>query len=169
MGRVPAFDPRTQKGPWLNLLAWTARQRPVTWFLVNVGNKIDPILMRASGGRLKSTFSAPTVLLTHTGAKSGKKRRTPLAYFTEGDDVVLIASRGGHRNHPAWYHNITANPEIELWTNGGGGRYRAREATGKTRERLWEMATTFYPGFVKYQERAGDRRIPVVLCSPQDD
>jgi deazaflavin-dependent oxidoreductase (nitroreductase family) len=168
VGRVPAFDPTAPKGLWMSFLSWTARQRPMTWFLVNIGNKIDPVLMRASGGRVKSTFNAPTVLLTHTGAKSGKKRRTPLAYFTDGDNVVLIASRGGHQDHPAWYHNVTANPEVELWTKGGGGRYRAEEAQGKLRDRLWELATGHYPGFAKYQERAGDRRIPVIVCSPLD-
>ena len=166
MGRVPSFDPLATKSPWMSTLSWAARQRPVTWFLVNVGNKIDPYLMRASGGRLKSTINAPTVLLTHTGAKSGKKRSTPLAYFTDGADVVLIASRGGHRNHPAWYFNVMAHPEVELWTKGGGGRYRAAEAKGKKRERLWNLATRFYPGFARYQERAGDRRIPVIVCSP---
>jgi deazaflavin-dependent oxidoreductase (nitroreductase family) len=169
VGRVPAFDPMAPKGLWMSLLSWTARQRPVTWFLVHVGNKIDPVLMRASGGRVRTTFNAPTVLLTHTGAKSGKKRRTPLAYFTDGAEVVLIASRGGHREHPAWFHNVTANPEVELWTNGGGGRYRAEEAQGKPRDRLWALATAYYPGFAKYQERAGDRRIPVIVCSPLDE
>jgi deazaflavin-dependent oxidoreductase (nitroreductase family) len=168
VGRVPSFDPLEPKGPWMSSLSWAARQRPVTWFLVNIGTKVDPSLMRASGGRLKSTFNAPTVLLTHTGAKSGKKRSTPLGYFTDGDDVVLIASSGGHRDHPAWYFNVIANPEVELWTKGGGGLYRAREAKGKQRERLWELATSFYPGFARYQERAGDRRIPVIVCSPED-
>jgi deazaflavin-dependent oxidoreductase (nitroreductase family) len=168
MGRVPSYDPLTPKGPWLNTLSWAARQRPVTWFLVNVGNKIDPYLMRASGGRVKSTINAPTVLLTHTGAKSGSKRTTPLGYFTDGDDVILIASRGGDRNHPAWYFNVRANPEVELFTKGGGGRYRAKEADGSERERLWDLATSFYPGFARYQERAGDRRIPVIVCSPRD-
>jgi len=168
VGRVREFDPQAPKGVLLSTLSWTARRRPVTWFLVNVGNKIDPYLMRATGGRLKTTVTAPTVLLTHTGAKSGKKRTTPLAYFTDDDDVVLIASRGGHRDHPAWYHNVVANSEVELWTKGGGGHYRAREATRKERERLWALATGFYPGFARYQERAGDRRIPVIVCSPQD-
>jgi deazaflavin-dependent oxidoreductase (nitroreductase family) len=168
MERVPSYDPLTPKGPWLNTLSWAARQRPVTWLLVNIGNKIDPYLMRASGGRVKSTINAPTVLLTHTGAKSGRKRTTPLGYFTDGDDVILIASRGGDRNHPAWYFNVRANPEVELFTKGGGGRYRAREAEGSERERLWDLATSFYPGFARYQERAGDRRIPVIVCSPRD-
>jgi deazaflavin-dependent oxidoreductase (nitroreductase family) len=169
VGTVPSYDPNEPKGIWMSSLSWAARQRPVTWFLVNIGNKIDPYLMRASGGRVRSTLNAPTVLLTHTGAKSGKKRTTPLAYFSDGDDVILIASRGGHRDHPAWYHNVRANPEVELWTKGGGGRYRAKEAEGKERQRLWDLATAFYPGFARYQERAGDRRIPVIVCTPEDD
>jgi deazaflavin-dependent oxidoreductase (nitroreductase family) len=168
MGRVRPYDPLRLQGPWLKALSWTARQRPATWFLVNIGNRIDPYLMKASGGRVKSTINAPTVLLTHTGAKSGSRRTTPLAYFTDGDKVVLIASRGGHRNHPSWYFNVTANPEVELWTKGGGGRYRAREAEGEERQRLWNLATRFYPGFASYQERAGDRRIPVIVCEPED-
>jgi deazaflavin-dependent oxidoreductase (nitroreductase family) len=169
VGRVPEFDPTAKKGPWLSALSWSARQRPVTWFLVNVGNKIDPVLMKATGGRVKSTLTAPTVLLTHTGSKSGRERTTPLAYFTDGDDVVVIASRGGHQNHPSWYFNVRANPGVKLWTKGGGGGYRAREAEGNERTHLWKLATTMYPGFASYQERAGDRRIPVIVCSPQDD
>jgi deazaflavin-dependent oxidoreductase (nitroreductase family) len=168
-GRVRSFDPTQPKNAWASFLAWSARQRPVTWFLVNVGQRIDPPLMKLSGGRLKSTFNAPQVLLTHTGAKSGKKRTTPLAYFTEGDDVILIASKGGAPDHPAWYRNLCANPEVELWSKGGGGRYRAREAEGEERERLWKLTTDFYPGYAKYQERCPDRRIPVMVCSPLDD
>jgi len=166
MGRVKPQDPHERKGPWMRFLAWAARQRPVTWYLVNIGGKIDPPLMRISGGRLKTTFNAPTVLLVHTGRKTGEKRQTPLGYFTDGDDVVLIASRGGHERNPPWYHNIRANPEIELWTGKHGGRYRAREAEGADREQLWQTATEFYPGFASYQERAGSRRIPVIVCSP---
>jgi deazaflavin-dependent oxidoreductase (nitroreductase family) len=165
---VPSYDPLKAQGPWLRTLAWAARQRPVTWYLVHVGNKIDPYLMRATGGRLKSSLNAPTVLLTHTGAKTGEKRTTPLAYFTDGEDVVLIASRGGSVRHPAWYHNVRANPEVELWSKGVGGRYVAREATGEERERLWDLALSLYPGFARYQVRAGDRTIPVIVCTLRD-
>jgi deazaflavin-dependent oxidoreductase (nitroreductase family) len=165
-GRVRPFDPTIPQGPLLRALSWLARQRPVTWYLVHIGQRVDPLLMKATRGRVKSTISAPTVLLTHTGAKSGQRRTTPLAYFTSGDDVVLIASRGGSARHPAWYHNVKANPEVELWSGGGGGGYRARVAEGAERERLWKLATDYYPGFARYQQRAGERRIPVVVCSP---
>ena len=167
-GRVPSVDPQARKGPVMSTLARAARMRPVTWFLINVGNRVDPLLMRASGGRLKTTVIAPTVLLTHTGARSGTRRTTPLAYFTDGDDVIVIASRGGHESNPAWLYNVRAHPEIELWSGGRGGRYHAREAEGGERERLWQLATEFYPGFASYQVRAGDRVIPVVVCSPSE-
>jgi F420H(2)-dependent quinone reductase len=170
MGRVAPNDPEQPQSTWIKGLSWVARQKPITWFLVNIGGKIDPILMRATGGRVRSTLNAPTILLTHIGAKTGKRRETPLAYFTVGDDVVLIASKGGAEKDPAWYRNLTANPEVELWTGGdAGGRYRARRADGSERERLWELATTYYAGFAGYQERAKDRVIPVVVCSPLED
>jgi len=169
MGRVRSFDPALGERPLFRALAWVGRQKPATWFLVNVGNRIDPTLMRISGGRLKTTINAPTVVLSHRGARSGKPRETPLTYFNDGDDVILIASRGGHRKHPAWYHNVRSHPEVELWTRGGGGRYRAGVAEGAERERLWALATSFYPGFATYQKRAGDRRIPVVVCEPLED
>ena len=167
MGRVPTYDPNEPKGLWMSSLSWAARQRPVTWFLVNIGNKIDPYLMRATGGRVKSTISAPTVLLTHTGAKSGKKRTTPLAYFTDGDDVVIIASKGGAESHPAWYHNLKAHPEVEASTDGNPEPYVAREADGAERDRLWDLATTLYSGYADYQRRAPERRIPVMVLEPR--
>jgi deazaflavin-dependent oxidoreductase (nitroreductase family) len=168
MGRIPPFDPREDMTPWLRGLSFFARQPPVTWFLVNVGNRIDPFLMKATGGRIKSTISSPTVLLKHTGAASNKVRETPLAYLSDGERVILIASAGGAPRHPSWYFNILANPEVELWAKGKGGRYRAEPATGAERERLWKIAVDFYPGFQNYQERAHDRVIPVVVCSPLD-
>jgi deazaflavin-dependent oxidoreductase (nitroreductase family) len=168
VGRVRPQDPKQRKNLFNRALERAGRQRPVTWFLVNIGGRIDPILMRLTGGRLKSTMNAPTVVLTHTGAKSGKQRKTPLAYFTDGDDVILIASKGGAEHNPAWYHNVRANPEVELWNSGGGGRYRAREAEGDERRRLWELTTSFNAGYADYQERT-ERAIPVIVCSPLED
>jgi deazaflavin-dependent oxidoreductase (nitroreductase family) len=169
MGRVPPQDPRASKGLFRRGFFWLAEQRALGWIPIKVGNRVDPSLMRITGGRVKLSLAFPTALLTHTGAKSGKKRTTPLAYFTDADNVVLIASQSGAATHPAWYHNVIANPEVELWANGRGGRYRAREAQGELRDRLWREATSFYPGFAKYQERSPDRRIPVVVCVPQEE
>jgi len=140
------------------------------WMALNVANKVDPYLMRASRGLIKVPSGVPTVLLTHTGAKSGKKRTTPLVYFTDGGNVILIASQTGKPRHPGWYHNLKAHPEVEFWARGRGGVYRAHEAEGAERERLWKLATQLYPGYDDYQRRAdaAGRRIPVIVCEPLD-
>ncbi|HET9118958.1 MAG TPA: nitroreductase/quinone reductase family protein [Solirubrobacterales bacterium] len=170
MARVPDFDPETPRNPIQRATRWLAKSRFGGWMALNVANKVDPVLIRASGGRLKMPSGAPTVLLSHTGAKSGRKRTTPLLYFTDGGRVVLIASQTGKAKHPSWFHNVRANPEVELWASGRGGSYRAGVADGDDRERLWRLATQLYPGYDDYQQRAdvAGRRIPVVVCEPLD-
>jgi deazaflavin-dependent oxidoreductase (nitroreductase family) len=168
VGRVPDFDPAKPRNPIQRSLRWIAKGRFGGWMALNVANKIDPYLMRASRGLIKVPSGASTVLLTHTGAKSGKTRTTPLVYFTDDGNVVLIASQTGKPKHPAWYHNLRANPDVELWARGRGGAYRAREAEGEERDRLWRLATQLYPGYDDYQRKAVGRRIPVVVCEPRD-
>jgi deazaflavin-dependent oxidoreductase (nitroreductase family) len=170
VGRVPDFDPATPRNPLQRGLRWLAKGKFGGWMALNVANKLDPHLMRASRGLLKVPSGTPTVLLSHTGAKSGKERTTPLVYFTDNGNVVLIASQTGKPKHPSWFHNLKANPEMQLWSGGRGGTYRAREAEGEERERLWKLATQLYPGYDDYQRRAdvAGRRIPVVVCEPPD-
>ena len=170
MAPVPDFDPATPRNPMQRATRWLAKTGFGGWVALNVANKIDPYLMRATRGLLKMPSGAPTVLLNHTGAKSGMKRTTPLLYFTDDGNVILVASQTGKAKHPAWFHNIKANPEVELWAGGRGGVYRAREAAGEERSRLWGLATQLYPGYDDYQHRAdvAGRRIPVVVCEPLD-
>lgn len=141
--------------------------RPGAWFFVHVAMRIDRKIMPATGGRLRMTLGMPSALLTHEGARSGTVRTTPLVYFSDGDDVVFVASNGGAPRHPAWLHNIRRHPEVEVSTDGRPEPYVAREADGPERERLWKAAVGMYPGYAVYQERAGERRIPVVVCSPR--
>ena len=164
---VPEVDPLQEKTAFTRLVERGAQLRLVTWLLVHVGRKVDPVLMRLSGGRVNLTGTEAIVVLRHLGAKSGKVRHTPLAYFTAGEDVILVASSGGLPRHPAWLHNIRANPDVELWVGRRGGMYRARVATAQERADLWPKAITFYSGYDGYQHRAGDREIPVVICSPR--
>lgn len=107
----------------------------------------------------------PVALLTTTGARSGKERTTPLLFFHDGANVVLVASYGGNAHHPAWYHNLRANPRCELFYGGHKGTYTAREAE-EERERLWLEANSLYRGYGIYQERTGGRRIPVLILEP---
>jgi deazaflavin-dependent oxidoreductase (nitroreductase family) len=170
VGRVPDFDPAKPRNPFQRASRWLAKTRFGGWVALNVANKVDPVLMRATGGRVRIPNGASTVLLTHTGAKSGTTRTTPLVYFTDAGNVILIASQTGKPKHPGWFHNLRANPDVELWSAGGGGAYRARVATPVERERLWSLATRLYPGYDDYQRRAdaAGRRIPVVVCEPRD-
>ena len=109
----------------------------------------------------------PVTLLTATGAKSGQRRTTPLLYFYDDGDVVVIASNGGRPFNPAWYHNLRANPEATLFINGRTMACTAREATGSERERLWARAVDLFRGYETYQRRTRGRQIPVMVLTPK--
>ena len=139
------------------------------WFGINVSARVDPFLLRVSRGRVSSFQMAPIVALTVPGRKSGRDHTTPLLYFTDGDDVILVASSFGREKHPAWYYNVQAHPEVTLTARGESARYVAREVTGEERERLWLLANRLYPGYDDYQVRAtasGRSAIPVLRLSP---
>jgi deazaflavin-dependent oxidoreductase (nitroreductase family) len=106
------------------------------------------------------------LLLDHVGAKSGTRRTTPLVYVDDGRDVVIVASKGGYPKHPAWYHNVLANPDTMVQIGSERRRVHARLATGEERPRLWPMAVATYPGYAGYQERT-DREIPLVVLEPR--
>ena len=137
------------------------------WFFVHVAHHVDPFLLRASKGRVSLAPGQPIALVTVKGAKSGVPRQTPLLFASDGDDIILLASNAGSTRHPAWYHNLRANPRVDVIAPGGrSGRYLAREAEGSERERLWEIAADLYAGYDVYQGRARGRRIPVMVLSP---
>ena len=145
-----------------------AASRAGSWWFLNVANPIDRRLVPATNGRLSSAPGKQVCVVETVGAKSGQRRRIPLQYATDGDDLVLIASSGGAPKHPAWYHNLRANPEVRVWANKGrSGDYVARVAQGEERERMWRRAVELYPGYETYQERTGGREIPVIALSPK--
>lgn len=143
-----------------------AASRPGSWYILNVSARIDPVLLKATDGRLSTMPGVPILLLRHTGARTGETRETPLVYLEDGKDLVLIASKGGAPSHPQWYRNLLANPECEVIAKGRSGRYHAREATGARRDRLWDRAVELYGGYAVYQQRAGGRRVPVMVLTP---
>jgi deazaflavin-dependent oxidoreductase (nitroreductase family) len=106
-----------------------------------------------------------TVLITNTGARTGKPRKTSLAFLWRGDDMVVIASKGGAPHHPAWYHNLKANPRVRVQYQGGDEPRVAREAIGEERDALFAEAAATYPNFAAYQKRATGRTIPVMVLS----
>jgi deazaflavin-dependent oxidoreductase (nitroreductase family) len=104
----------------------------------------------------------PMLLLDHTGAKSGNKRTSPLVYTEDGDDMVLVASKGGNPKNPAWFHNLRANPETTVQVGSERRAVRARVAEGDERDRLWPKAVDTYSGYRGYQKRT-EREIPLVI------
>ena len=108
----------------------------------------------------------PTLLLVSTGRQSGEPRPLPLIYGRSGDSYVVIASKGGAPDHPAWYLNLVVNPECEIHVGTLRTRARARTAEGAEREELWKRLTEIYPPYDDYQVSAGERRIPVVVLEP---
>ena len=125
-------------------------------------------IYRATNGLVGHRFpgAPPMLLLDHVGARSGVRRTTPLVYVRDGDDVVIVASKGGHPRHPAWFHNLRANPEATVQIGSERRAVRARVATAEERERLWPMAVRTYSGYRGYQART-QREIPLVVLEPR--
>ena len=105
---------------------------------------------------------APIAILFTTGRTSGEQRTNPLIFGRDGDDVVLVASKGGAPEHPGWYRNLRANHEAEIQIMADRWRVRARDAEGEERERLWELMAEIWPHYDEYAART-DREIPVVV------
>src|SRR4051794_24930136 len=118
---------------------------------------------RSNGGEVTGMFAgAPIVLITTTGAKSGERRTTPIVYTTDGDNIVIIASKGGSPTSPDWYHNLVANPDVTVEVPTEKFEARARVAQEPERERLYRAQAALMPNFAEY-EKATTRKIPVVV------
>ena len=133
-----------------------------------LANAVHRTVLSVSGGRIGGDLmNMPVLELTTTGAKTGQTRTSILTTpVQEGDTIVVVASRGGDPQHPAWFHNLKANPDVEVSMKGGPKRpMRARVASPEERARLWPLVTKRYSGYADYQKRAA-REIPLVLLEP---
>ena len=134
-----------------------------------ISRRIDRVLIPLSGARLSMGPPGRTVLLTTTGARSGRARVASLAFGWDGDDMIVIASKGGAARHPAWYHNLKADPRVRVEHRGGIEQRIAREATGEERDELFARMAGDFPNFDAYQRRAtaaSGRKIPVMVFEP---
>jgi len=123
--------------------------------------------LRANAGKATSGpfVGRPVLILTNTGARSGEARETPLAYTRDGDNYVVIASKGGAPTHPGWFHNVVANPDVEVEVLGETIPARARVAEGAEHDRLYAAQARLMPAFADYQKRT-TRKIPVIVLEP---
>ena len=105
---------------------------------------------------------SPTLILTTKGRRSGEPRPTPLIYQPYGDDYLVVASKGGADDPPAWYLNLETNPEVQVQIKGDRFKPRARTATPDERPEMWRTMTATWPAYDDYQRKT-DREIPVVV------
>ncbi|MEZ0115491.1 deazaflavin-dependent oxidoreductase (nitroreductase family) [Catenulispora sp. EB89] len=108
----------------------------------------------------------PIIILTTTGAKTGKVRKTPLMRVEHDGSYAVVASMGGAPKHPVWYHNIVAHPEVELQDGATRKQYLAHEASGEEKAQWWARATQTWPDYDTYQTKT-DRQIPLFVLTPR--
>lgn len=156
---------------WHRFVQKLASTTAGAWLFARTLHHVDPFLLRISGGAVslpQVLAGLPTVLLTTTGAKTGKRRTVPVLGLDDGERWVVVATNWGGENHPAWYYNVRANPAVELTWKGRTETYFARDATDEERAAYWDRAKQLYVGFEAYRQRT-DREIPVVVLTPTAD
>lgn len=167
VARISTFRTQSEKSRIDKALQALAQTRLGGWLFVNVFPAIDRWLIPRSGGRLKVALGQPILILHTRGAKSGQSRRTPLLYTPYDGGFIVVASKAGAPNHPAWYHNISAYPEaVSVDLGGQQIAVRPRVVEEPERSELWQLVNDNYNGYDTYQRRAGSRAIPVVVLQP---
>src|ERR1022692_149758 len=138
------------------------------WGLLGRAMQGHTALYRATGGRIGHRFprAPPMLLLDPVGAKSATLRKSPLVYVRDGEDVVLVASKGGYPKNPGWFYNLKANPDTEVQIGSERRQVHAHVADPKERKRLWPMALMTYGGYADYQ-KGTEREIPLVVLEPR--
>jgi deazaflavin-dependent oxidoreductase (nitroreductase family) len=163
---LPHVDPLAPRGPLYRAYMRFLATRFAAWLSMHIVWKVDPQLMRATGGRLGMGLTLPTALLETRGARTGRARRNGVIYFHDGERVTIVASKLGAPAHPAWFHNATAHPDVLL----GGRPFRAEVVEDESeRVRLWDLADRLFPPYAVYRERAAraNRTIPILQLVPR--
>jgi len=161
--RLKYVDPTKSPGWFSRAYAAFSNTRLGRFLSIKVVWRVDPLLMRLTGGRFGLDLVIPTALLETRGAKSGALRRNVVIYFHDGDKVTIVASKLGFDQHPAWFHNLRANPEVRL----AGIPMRATVVGDEAeRERLWTLADRVFAPYAAYRRRTA-RTIPIVQLSPR--
>ena len=165
--RLKYVDPERRPGAFSRAYAAFSNTRLGRFLSVHVVWKVDPFLMRVSGGRVGLDLTIPTALLETRGAKSGLLRRNVVIYFHDGDRVTIVASKLGFEKHPAWFHNLRAHPDVTF----GGIPMRATVVDDEAdRRRLWALADRVFAPYAAYRREAAkvNRTIPIVQLSQHE-
>ncbi len=134
--------------------------------LMKIASRLNVWIYKMSNGKVMGSMKgSPVCLVTMTGRKSGRTITIPLIYIAHGEDVVLIASQGGAPDHPVWYHNLMANPHVEIQSGSVARPMVVRQADDAEKAEIWPHAVGVYGEFADYQAKT-DRNIPLLICSP---
>jgi deazaflavin-dependent oxidoreductase (nitroreductase family) len=159
-------DPTKPRGAFSRAYAAFSSTRLGRLISAKVVWKVDPHLLRATGGRVGMGLVLPTALLETRGAKSGAVRRNAVIYFHDQDRVTIVASKAGAAKHPAWFHNLVATPDVTF----GGIPMRATVVSDETeRDRIWGLADRVFAPYATYRREAAQaqRTIPIVQLLPR--
>ncbi len=161
-------DPNAPRGRLYFAVCRLATTRGGLWLSRRIAWKLDPILLKLSRGRLRSTGLVASALLETRGARTGEWRRTATLYFHDGDRVTVVASNQGSPRQPAWYHNLRRNPDVLF---GGQDFHAAIVDDPAERQRLWGLADRVFPQYADYRRWAAEagREIPIVQLVPRLD
>ena len=154
-------DPYARRGRLYRAACRFSVTRAGGWLAMNFGWKLDPLLLKLTGGRLSTAWPLAAALLETRGARTGRRRRNATLYFHDGDRVTVVASLRGWPRNPAWYYNLRNDPDVVF----GGTPYRAEIVEDSAvRERLWDLADRVYPQFAGFREEAekAGRTIPII-------
>jgi deazaflavin-dependent oxidoreductase (nitroreductase family) len=159
--RLAHVDPYARRGRFYLAFCRFSNTPLGAWLAVHVAWKVDPWLLKLTRGRLSTGWPLRVGLLETRGARTGQPRRNGTLYFHDGDSVVIVASKRGLPENPAWYHNLLAHPDVVF----GGQSLRAEvvEDEGE-RRRLWDLADRVFPQYADYRASAAaaGRTIPLV-------
>jgi deazaflavin-dependent oxidoreductase (nitroreductase family) len=148
----------------IDYLSWADRNWPLLWRVMGG----HAAIYRATRGVIghRTPGFPPVLLLDHVGAKSGTHRTSPLVYGEDGQNLILVASKGGYPKNPAWYHNLLAHPDTTVQVGSHRRDVHARVADAEERPRLWKLMLGVYGGYADYQRRT-EREIPLVVLEPR--
>lgn len=160
-GHLRHVDPSRPPGWFARAYAAFGASRFARFVSRHLNWKLDPLLLRATRGRVATTLVFPTAVLETTGARTGARRRNAIIYFHDGDRVTIAASNAGSPRHPDWYHNLRAHPDVVF----GWIPMRATVVEDAAeRERLWVLADRVFPAYARFREESAEaqRTIPIV-------
>ncbi len=166
--KINEHDARPPGGP-LSFVG--QRFGPQPWFIAifkRVGQKVDPLMSRISGGEwMRSVYGLPGLILHTTGAKSGAARANPVLFVRDGDDFIVVGTNFGQPKHPAWTANLKANPDAEIEVGGIRLPVRAALVDDDQFRALYAKLVEVYPGYELYLERRGDLPPRMFRLTPQ--